>query len=54
MRVSAFTFLYRIVHQKVDPTEARDLMNQIWTPNPVWEEFVDEILQEHDIDYFSI
>jgi hypothetical protein len=29
MRVSAFTFLNRIIHEKADPADARDLMNQI-------------------------
>ena len=54
MRVSAFTFLYRIIHQDVDPAEAKELMSRIWSPNGIWEEFVDEILREHDVDYFSI
>ena len=54
MRVSAFTFLYRVVHQNIDPAEAKSLMEQIWTPDGVWEEFVDEILSKHDVDYFSI
>jgi protein tyrosine phosphatase (PTP) superfamily phosphohydrolase (DUF442 family) len=54
MRVSAFTFLYRVIHMKIDPAEAKNLMNQIWSPNAVWEEFVDEILRDYDIDYFSI
>tara|TARA_A100001037_G_scaffold182625_1_gene163611 strand:- start:313 stop:777 length:465 start_codon:yes stop_codon:yes gene_type:complete len=54
MRVSAFTFLYRVAHQDADPAEAKALMEEIWTPNGVWEEFVDEILRDHDVDYFSI
>jgi len=54
MRVSAFTFLYRIIHQDIDPVEAKSLMEQIWTPNGVWEEFVDEVLSKHGVDYFSI
>jgi len=29
-------------------------MEQIWSPDGVWEEFVDEILSEHDVNYFSI
>ena len=35
-------------------SEAKALMEEIWTPNGVWEEFVDEILRDHDVDYFSI
>lgn len=54
MRVSAFTFLYRVIHQEVDPTDAKALMETIWTPNAVWEEFIDQILRDHDIDYDAI
>jgi len=54
MRASAFTFLYRVIHQGVDPAEAKQKMQEIWDLNPVWEQFVDEVLQEHDIDYFDI
>ena len=54
MRASAFMFLYRIIYQGVDPAEAKRLMQEIWDPNPVWEQFLDEILQMHDVDYFDI
>ena len=54
MRVSAFTFLYRVVHQATDAAEAKAKMEEIWNPNPDWEEFIDTVLQSHDIDYYSI
>jgi len=54
MRVSAFIFLYRIVHRGVDPLEAKTTMQQIWDPHGVWEALVDEILGEHGVDYFDI
>lgn len=54
MRASAFMFLYRIIYQGVDPSEAKSLMQEIWDPNPVWEQFLDEILQAHNVDYFDI
>lgn len=54
MRVSAFTFLYIVIHGGVDPAEAKALMNEIWDPHGVWEEFVDAILRDHGVDYFSI
>lgn len=54
MRASAFTFLYRIIHQGVDPAEAKKAMQQIWDPHGVWEEWVDEILRDHGVDYFDI
>lgn len=48
MRVSAFVYLYRVLH-KGEPAEAcrRDL-EKIWTPNEVWEEFIQESLSRPD------
>jgi protein tyrosine phosphatase (PTP) superfamily phosphohydrolase (DUF442 family) len=54
MRASAFMFLYRILYQGVDPSEAKRLMQEIWDPNAVWEQFIDEVLQEQGVDYFDI
>ncbi len=54
MRVSAFTFLYRVISLKVDPVEAKARMAEIWEPQGVWEMFVDEALQEHGVDYFDL
>lgn len=53
-RVSAFVFLYRTIRKRMDPVETKADMEQLWTPHGVWEEFVDTILAEHDVDYFSI
>ena len=53
-RVSAFMFLYRTTQQGMDPLEAKNDMEQLWTPHGVWEEFVDTSLTDHNIDYFSI
>ena len=53
-RVSAFMFLYRTTQGRMDPLEAKGDMEQLWTPHGVWEEFVDGILADHNIDYFSI
>lgn len=54
MRASAFTFLYRVIYQGVDPTEAKKKMQEIWDLNPVWEHFVDEVMQMHGLDYYDI
>lgn len=54
MRASAFMFLYRIIYQDVEPVEAKRVMQEIWDPNAVWEPFIDEILQDHGVDYFDI
>ena len=54
MRVSAFTFLYRIVYGNVDPAKAKATMQRIWDPHGVWEQLVEEILSAHGVDYFDI
>tara|TARA_B100000676_G_C17933425_1_gene762221 strand:+ start:608 stop:1066 length:459 start_codon:yes stop_codon:yes gene_type:complete len=54
MRASAFTFLYRTIHAVVDPAEAKLPMDEAWTPDGIWEEFIDEVLRDHNIDYYSI
>ncbi|MEZ4660920.1 MAG: protein tyrosine phosphatase family protein [Caldilineaceae bacterium] len=47
MRVSAFTFLYRVLVLDVSVEEARQTLHQIWEPNPVWRQFIDEQLAAH-------
>ena len=44
MRVSAFTFLYRVLVLGVPVDEARQTLHQIWEPNPIWRQFIDEQL----------
>ena len=39
-RVSAFVYLYRIC-QGVDELIARQDLVKIWTPNQIWEKFID-------------
>lgn len=45
MRVSAFLYLYR----RLVLGEAEELamfpMREVWTPNPVWQDFIDRILR---------
>lgn len=47
MRVSAFTFLYRVLVLGVPVDEARQTLHQIWEPNPIWQQFIDEQLAAH-------
>ena len=47
MRVSAFTFLYRVLVLGVPVEEARQSLHQIWEPNPIWQQFIDEQLTAH-------
>jgi protein tyrosine phosphatase (PTP) superfamily phosphohydrolase (DUF442 family) len=47
MRVSAFIYLYRVVRQGLDLEVAQQDLQQIWTPNPVWQAFIDRALQHY-------
>jgi protein tyrosine phosphatase (PTP) superfamily phosphohydrolase (DUF442 family) len=47
MRVSAFIYLYRQIHLGIDEPTARQDLVKIWTPNQVWQEFIDRILTIH-------
>ncbi|HEX4120782.1 MAG TPA: protein tyrosine phosphatase family protein [Verrucomicrobiae bacterium] len=44
MRVSAFVFLYRVLHEKAAVAEAQRDLNAIWQPDEVWERFIKEQL----------
>lgn len=44
MRVSAFVYLYRVLHEGVDEPVARADLHRIWQPNPTWQAFIDEAL----------
>lgn len=44
MRVSAFMYLYRQIHQGVDEATARKDLLKIWTPNEVWQLYIDRVL----------
>ena len=44
MRVSAFLFLYRVLREGMAQDAARATMNQIWQPNAIWQQFIDETL----------
>jgi protein tyrosine phosphatase (PTP) superfamily phosphohydrolase (DUF442 family) len=46
MRVSAFVFLYRVLRQGMAPEEARAMMQKIWQPNAVWQQFIDTTLAQ--------
>ena len=54
MRVYAFVFLYQAIYQDVDPKEAKATMQQIWDQHGVWLQLVEEVLSDHDIDYYDI
>ena len=40
MRVSAFVFLYRVLHQRVPLSDAERDLHAIWQPDEVWSRFI--------------
>lgn len=45
MRVSAFMYLYRTLYQDLDAAQAQQDLQSIWTPNPTWQEFIEQVKQ---------
>lgn len=48
MRVSAFVLLYRQLCLGHDEADARHPLRAVWTPNPVWQAFIDRALGLRD------
>jgi len=48
-RASAFSFLYRVLHNDVAVGDAKADMNSIWQPNEVWTKLIIAVLEENDI-----
>ena len=46
LRVSAFVYLYRIQRQGLSPEQAQEDLYQLWQPNRVWQDLMDQILSE--------
>jgi protein tyrosine phosphatase (PTP) superfamily phosphohydrolase (DUF442 family) len=44
MRVSAFVFLYRVLHKGVSESEAQRDLDAIWQPDEVWSRFIQDQL----------
>ena len=51
MRASAVTFLYRTIHEKVDPAIAWGDVKPLWTPTNQWAAFIDTQLRTHGIAF---
>lgn len=51
MRGSLFTFLYRVVHEKIDPEVAYEKVAAVWVPKDHWLAFAQMILKENNIEY---
>jgi protein tyrosine phosphatase (PTP) superfamily phosphohydrolase (DUF442 family) len=48
-RVSSFIYLYRIIHQGVAMEAARQTLHEVWTPDPVWQSFIEKSLIRHGV-----
>jgi protein tyrosine phosphatase (PTP) superfamily phosphohydrolase (DUF442 family) len=51
MRASAFTFLYRVIHEDVPPEEALQALRAVWIPRDQWATFTADVLARHDVDF---
>jgi len=50
-RASLFTFLYRVVHERVAPDVAYEKITAVWIPDSQWKEFARATLKRHNIEY---
>ena len=51
MRASAFTFLYRVIHEKTAPEEAMKALSAVWIPRDQWATFTADVLARHNVDF---
>ena len=49
-RATAFSFLYRVIYEDVPVAEAKADMNTVWQPNPVWRDFIFEVMGQNGKD----
>lgn len=49
MRVSAFMYLYQVIRQGVSISDAHKQLHQIWEPEGVWRDFIENELANHGI-----
>lgn len=51
MRGSVFVFLHRVIHDKVPPDQAYEIVRRIWVPDKVWRTFLMDTLKRHGITF---
>jgi protein tyrosine phosphatase (PTP) superfamily phosphohydrolase (DUF442 family) len=51
MRASVFTFLYRVVHERVAPEEAFAAVKAVWVPRDQWAAFTKMVLDKNNIAF---
>jgi protein tyrosine phosphatase (PTP) superfamily phosphohydrolase (DUF442 family) len=47
MRVSAFMYLYRLIHEGMSEEEAKQDLHRIWTPNENWQRFMEQVIEHY-------
>lgn len=50
MRVSAFMYLYRRIHQGLGEAAAAKDLHQIWIPNENWQRFIAQVLAHYGVE----
>ncbi len=48
-RASVFSFLFRVIHEGVPMATAKQDLDKIWEPNPVWFKFIETVLSKYKI-----
>ena len=48
-RASAFSMLYRVLHESVSIADAKADMNKIWQPNETWKNFIFAVLEDNGL-----
>ena len=47
MRVSAFMYLYRLIHEGMSDEQAKRDLQKIWTPNDTWQAFIQQAVEHY-------
>lgn len=47
MRVSAFMYLYRVIHKRISAEDAKRDLHQIWVPNEIWQKFITQVIEHY-------
>lgn len=47
MRVSAFMYLYRRICDRMTEQQAKQYLEQIWTPNETWQKFIQQVIEHY-------
>lgn len=48
MRVSAFMYLYRRLHDRMSEEEAKKDLHKIWVPNDTWQKFIENVISQSE------